>query len=187
MILYHFFYTYNHIIQWNYDRSPIPATFYLSQVQHNNFPVYKRMAHDIYDKLSWVSFTSTPHLAKMVRQDVEEQGGFLTLYNLCCAFHPNLIEDSKKPPKPKLHLDGAIWLWWIVDIIMTRRKMLMMWLNIWKMMDDTTRQRNLSSVLSKTFMQSLSNTGDTVFPRSLNITVIPNTIMSNYSEQEALG
>jgi hypothetical protein len=36
-----------------------------------------------------------------------------------------------------------------------------------------------------TFTQSLSNNGSAVFPRSLRITVLANTIMSNYTEQEA--
>ena len=38
----------------------------------------------------------------------------------------------------------------------------------------------------KTFTRSLSNTSNAVFPCSLNITALANTIMSNYSEQEAL-
>jgi hypothetical protein len=33
-----------------------------------------------------------------------------------------------------------------------------------------------------TFTQSLSNNGSAVFPRSLRITVLANTIMSNYTE-----
>jgi hypothetical protein len=59
--------------------------------------------------LSRVNFSATLQLEKILQQDLEEQDRFLTLYNLLCTFHPNLIEDSKRPPKPELNSTGDIY------------------------------------------------------------------------------
>jgi hypothetical protein len=59
--------------------------------------------------LSRVNFSATLQLEKILQQDLEEQDRFLTLYNLLCTFHPNLIEDSKHPPKPELNSTGDIY------------------------------------------------------------------------------
>jgi hypothetical protein len=154
------------------------------------------MAHALYDKLSRVNFSATPQLEKILRQDVEEQDGFLTLYNLLCTFHPNLIEDTKRPLKPELNSTGDIY-----SFIAEYR----LWLKFEDIMKRTySDKENVDYVISNlesdgrydkakdaiigtlnTFTQSLSNNGSAVFPRSLRITVLANTIMSNYTEQEA--
>jgi hypothetical protein len=186
----------NHIQRWNYDETAIPPTCYLSQAQTINRPIYDRMAHALYDKLSRVNFSSTPQLEKILRQDIEEQDGFLTLYNLLSTFHPNLIEDSKRPPKPELNSSGDIY-----SFIAEYR----LWLKFENIMNRTyTDKESVDYVISNlesdgrydkakdaiigtmnTFNQSLANTGSAVFPRSLKITVLANTIMSNYTEDEA--
>jgi hypothetical protein len=107
----------------------------------------------------------------------------------------NLIEDSKRPPKPELNSTSDIY-----SFIAEYR----LWLKFEDIMKHThSDKENVDYVISNlesdgrynkakdaiigtlnTFTQSLSNTGSAVFPRSLRITVLANTIMSNYSEQE---
>ena len=154
------------------------------------------MAHSVDDKLSRVNFSLTPQAAKIMRQDVQQQDGFLTLYNLLCIVHPNLIEDHNKPTKPELSVDNDIYSfigdyrqWLAYEELLHRnytdKENVEYVLKNLEQDDRYERARKAIKGTITTFKQSMANSGVAVFPRTLKIEVLANTIMSYYSEDEA--
>lgn len=186
----------NHIDKWNHDESAIPPTCYLSEAHNGNRPIYDRMAHALYDKLSKVNFSMTPQAANIMRQDIQQQDGFLTLYNLLCIVHPNLIEDHNKPVKPKLTDDKDIYSfigdyrqWLAYEELLNRHYTDKESIDyvIENLDNDSRYERAVTAIQGtiNTFNQSVRNSGVAVFPRTLKVQNIANTIMSYYSEAEA--